>query len=105
MGDQDKKKDQPAAFTPKGFMPKGDKSTAYAPTRSFKEDLFIEEESKDSDLLSDNMLSDDSIIMPSEMPSEGKSAASDDELVVARSSGFDDEEETGSEEKEDEDLL
>lgn len=100
-----KKKDQPAAFTPKGFMPKGDKSTAYAPTRSFKEDLFIEEENNDSDLLSDNMLSDDSIVTPSEMPFEGKSAASDDELVVARSGGFDDEEEIGSEEKDDEDLL
>ena len=85
---------------PTAFRPKGDKAAAYQPTRSFKEDLFNEDQKEDdgSSLLSDSAISDSSIVAPSKPASH----SDNDELVIARSSGFsmDDEAESHKDDEE-----
>lgn len=105
---KDKSKDdnKPKGFTPTAFKPKGDKSAAYQPTRSFKEDLFNEEQKPDdgSSLLSDSAISDGAIVAPSK-PTH--SASDDDELVISRSSGFslEDTDEEEGRKNDDDDMM
>ena len=89
-----KKKDAPAepkGFVPSSFKPKGDKTGAYAPTRSYQEDLFNEESSDDA-LLSDAAITtdDNTVSIPSSDPTPNGKGGGDDALIIARSSGFTD---------------
>ncbi len=88
--DKEDDKNKPKGFMPTAFKPKGDKSAAYAPTRSFTEDLFNDDQADvsvddGSSLLSDSNVSDGAIVAPSK-PSG--SASDDDELIISRSGGF-----------------
>ena len=103
--DKSKDENKPKGFTPTAFKPKGDRSAAYQPTRSFKEDLFNEEQSTDdgSSLLSDSAISDGAIVTPSK---SSKPAGDDDELVISRSSGFSlDDSEEGDKNKDNDDMM
>ena len=92
---------KPKGFMPTAFKPKGDKTAAYQPTRSFKEDLFNEDQNADdgSSLLSDSAISDSAITAPAKPASHH---SDDDELVIARSSGFSLEEDESDKKNEDE---
>gem|GEM_PF-4459609 len=95
-----KEENKPKGFMPTAFKPKGDKTAAYHPTRSFKEDLFNEDQNVDdgSSLLSDSAISDSAITAPSKPASHDDG----DELIIARSSGFSLEEDETEKKNEDE---
>ena len=99
-GKKDKEENKPKGFMPTAFRPKGDKAAAYQPTRSFKEDLFNEDQKEDdgSSLLSDSAISDSSIVAPSKPASH----SDNDELVIARSSGFSMDDDEAKDHKDDE---
>ena len=112
---KDKKKDsndkkQPRSFTPGSFVPRGDKTAAYAPTRSYMDDLFIDEmNEEEASLLSDNaagddLLSDSNVIAPTTMPKQ-KDNKDDDEIIVSKSGGFTDDLDEAENEEKDNDLL
>ena len=88
--DKEEDKNKPKGFMPTAFKPKGDKSAAYAPTRSFTEDLFNDDQSDasvddGSSLLSDSNISDGAII---ELSKPASNASDDDELIISRGGGF-----------------
>ena len=100
----------PRGFKPASFMPKGDKSAAYAPTRSYQDDLFIDEQNEAESMVgaesmvSDSMISDDAIVSASKPIRPSTAADTDDEIIVSRSGSFDDldDEENG---KGDDDMI
>ena len=85
------------------FTPNGTRDSAYAPTRSYEEDLFLENDSdeKKAEILSSDQKSDE-LSIP-----DTSSSASDDDLVIAKSSNFfgDDLEDEAGERGDDSDLL
>jgi len=77
--------DAPKGFKPMAFVPKGNRSSAYAPTRSYRDDLFLDAEEEHADTLSvDKPKADDSVAIPNTPETKG----GEDELVIAKSSGF-----------------
>ncbi len=79
---------KPKGFMPSSFKPKGDRSAAYAPTRSFTEDLFNEDPASldiGDSMLSDSNTQDDAIVVP---PTSNAGGSGDDELIISRGGGF-----------------
>ena len=102
-------KNKPKGFMPTAFKPKGDRSAAYAPTRSFSEDLFGAEQQANeanddgSSLLSDSAISDGAITAP---PKPSTPSGGDDELIISRGGGFSfDDSDEDDKNKKDDDMM
>ena len=101
--DKNKPAEEPKGFRPMAFMPKGNKASVYAPTRSYKEDLFLDEEHEEKQnavLSSDKPKEDDGIVIP-----EKGDHKTNDDFVIAKSSGFTIEDEPEDTPKDDDDLM
>ncbi len=97
-GKDDKKKggkNQPKGFRPMAFTPSGTRNSAYAPTRSYADDLFLDDdfdvsvEATAVTPYNENGSASDEISIPASSASSTESnSSSNDELVIAKSSNF-----------------